>query len=81
MIRISGWTKNILTVEFRIFFYCCTVHFEIYTVHIPTNALFINLVKSFKFTLKYSIISLLLQSFDCWTFIIVIVAPCILKST
>ena len=30
------------------------MHFEIYTVHSPTNALFINLVKSFKFTLKYS---------------------------
>jgi len=35
------------------------VHFEIYVVHTPTNALFINLVKSFKFTLKYTIISLL----------------------
>ena len=40
-------------------FYRCTVHFEIYTVHSPTNALFINLVKSFKFTLKYTIISFL----------------------
>jgi len=40
-------------------FYLCTVHFEIYVVHSPTNALFINLVKSFKFTLKYTIISLL----------------------
>jgi len=39
-------------------FYRCTVHFEIYTDHIPTNALFINLVKSFKFALKYTIISL-----------------------
>jgi len=38
-------------------FYRCTVHFEIYVVHSPTNALFINLVKSFKFTLKYTIIS------------------------
>ena len=28
-------------------------------VHSPTNALFINLVKTFKFTLKYTIISLL----------------------
>jgi len=35
------------------------VHFEIYVVHSPTNTLFINLVKSFKFTLKYTIISLL----------------------
>jgi len=40
-------------------FYRCTVHFEIYVVHSPTNALFVNLVKSFKFTLKYTIISLL----------------------
>ena len=30
-----------------------------YAVHTPTNALFVNLVKSFKFTLKYTIISLL----------------------
>ena len=40
-------------------FYLCTVHFEIYVVHTPTNAVFINLVKSFKFTLKYTIMSLL----------------------
>jgi len=38
------------------------VHFEIYVVHSPTNALFINLVKSFKFALKFTIISLLLVS-------------------
>jgi len=30
-----------------------------YVAHSPTNALFINLVKSFKFTLKYTTISLL----------------------
>ena len=35
------------------------MHFEIYAVHTPTNALFMNLGKSFKFTLKYTIISLL----------------------
>ena len=35
------------------------MHFEIYAVHNPTNALFINLVRSFKFALKYTIISLL----------------------
>jgi len=35
------------------------VHFEIYVVHTPTNALFINLVKSFKFALKHTIILLL----------------------
>jgi len=40
-------------------FYLCTVHFEIYAVHSPTNALFINLVKTIKFTLKCTIISLL----------------------
>ena len=39
--------------------YRCTVQFEIYVVHTPTNVLFINLVKSFKFALKYTIISLL----------------------
>ena len=32
---------------------------RIHPVHTPTNALFINLVKSFKLTLKYTIISLL----------------------
>ena len=31
----------------------------VYIVHSPTNALFINSVKSFKFTLKYTIISFL----------------------
>jgi len=32
---------------------------KIYVVYTPTNVLFINLVKSIKFTLKYTIISLL----------------------
>ena len=40
-------------------FYRCTVHFEIYAVHKPTNALYVKLVKSSKFTLKYTIISLI----------------------
>ena len=31
------------------------MHFEIYAVHTPTTALFITLVKSFKFTLDYTI--------------------------
>jgi len=31
----------------------------IYAVHTPTNALFMNLLKSFKFALKYTIISLI----------------------
>jgi len=33
--------------------------YNMYIVHLPTNALLINLVKSFKFTLKYTIILLL----------------------
>ena len=33
-------------------FYRCTVHFDIYKVHTPTNALFIKLDKVLKFTLK-----------------------------
>ena len=33
--------------------------FGIYVVHSPTTALFINLVKRFKFTLKYTTVSLL----------------------
>jgi len=41
-----------------VFFYRCTAHFEIYVVHSSKNAIFINLVKSFKFALKYTIISL-----------------------
>jgi hypothetical protein len=41
------------------FLYRCNVHFEIYVVHSSKIALFINLAKSFKFTLKYTIISLL----------------------
>ena len=45
--------------DIHIHFYRCTIHFEIYVVHTPTDALFINLVKSFKFALKYTIISLL----------------------
>jgi len=43
----------------KVISYRCTVHFEIYAVHSPTNALFTNLVKSFKSSLKYTIISLL----------------------
>ena len=42
-----------------LFFYRRTIRFEIYVVHSPTIALFIDLVKSSKFTLKYTIISLL----------------------
>jgi len=62
------WVKSLLDFTlfwlnhkhtFNFFFYRCVMHFEIYVLHTPTNALFINLVESFKFTLKYTIISLL----------------------
>jgi len=62
------WVKSLLDFTlfrlnhnkiFSYFFYDCTVHFEIYVLHTTTNALFINLVNSFKFTLKYTVISLL----------------------
>jgi len=36
----------------QFFFYRCTVHFGIYKVHTPTNALFIKLDKVFKFCIK-----------------------------
>ena len=52
-------TTNLHESKILISFYRSTMHFEIYAVHTPTNALYINLVKSFKFTLKYIIISLL----------------------
>ena len=39
-----------------------TVHFEFYAVYTLRIALFINLVKSFKLTLKYTTISLLYVS-------------------
>jgi len=35
------WFRNL----YLPLFYRCTVHFEIYVFHTPTNALFINLVK------------------------------------
>jgi len=50
-----------VTKRFYYFFLSLHGDFEIYVVHSPTNALFINLVKSFKFTLKYTIISFLLH--------------------
>ena len=45
--------------EFMILLIVAPCIFEIYAVHTPTNALIINLVKSFKFPSKYKIISLL----------------------
>jgi len=36
-------------------FYIVTVHFDIYKVHTPTNALFIKLDKDLKFTLKITL--------------------------
>ena len=40
---------------FYLFFYFCTVRFDIYKVHTPTNALFIKLDKVLKFTLKITL--------------------------
>jgi len=45
--------------NFPLSFYCCTVHSKIYVVHTPTNALFIKPGKVLKFTLGYTLISLL----------------------
>jgi len=62
LFHAMGFQHNPLFKELIKFFFflnCCTVHFEIYPVHTPTNALFINLVKLLKFTLKYTVISLL----------------------
>jgi len=55
-VRCENRTKytKMLCAKTKICFF-----FYIYVVHSTTNALFINLVKSFKFTLKYTIISLL----------------------
>ena len=44
--------KKITLQDIAKFLICC-----IYPVHTPTNTLFINLVKSFKFTLKYTILT------------------------
>jgi len=42
------------------YFFCrCTLNVEICAVHSATKALFLILIKSFKFTLKYTIISLI----------------------
>jgi len=53
----TGPVLSMLVSDFPISTTCSTIKY--YVVHLPTNALFINLVKSFKFTLKYTIISLL----------------------
>jgi hypothetical protein len=52
----DGWQQQIQQI---IFFYRCTMHFDIYRVHSPTNALFIKLEKTLKFTLKFTLSSLL----------------------
>ena len=44
--------SNANFVIFFFNFYRCTVHFDIYKVHTPTNALFIKLDKVLKFTFK-----------------------------
>jgi len=51
------WNKNDILKYIHIIFIVAPCIFEINIVHSPTNALFVNLVKSFKFTLKYTIIS------------------------
>ena len=51
-LSLSQWFSKHINYTF----YGCTVHFEIYVVHTATDALFMDLVKSFKFTLKYTII-------------------------
>jgi len=51
--------KLILAVEidfiYEFFFYRCTVHFDIYKVHTPTNVLLIKFDKVLKFTLKVTL--------------------------
>ena len=42
-----------LVTETVIFFYRCTVHFNINKVHTPTSALFMKLDKVLKFTLIF----------------------------
>jgi len=48
-IRTHVWTQNITFMSnytcHTLFFNCCTVHFDIYKVHSPTNALCIKLDK------------------------------------
>ena len=43
------------SLQFFFNFYRCTVRFDIYKVHTPTNALFIKLDKVLKFTLKITL--------------------------
>jgi len=56
-------SKQHIEKNFFIFFNRCTLNFEIYAVYTPIYVLFINLVKSSKFTLKYTVISILHVSF------------------
>ena len=43
---------NRLLNELKLFLYRCTVHFDIYKVHTPTNALFIKPDNDFKIYIK-----------------------------
>ena len=45
-------------------FYRCTVHFDIYKVHSPTNALFIKLDKVLKFTKNHFYLLLHISVYD-----------------
>ena len=49
------WRRQITNNKGMHIFYCCTVHFDIYKVNTPTNALFIRLDKVLKFTLKITL--------------------------
>ena len=57
--RISKRYGLYLPTTFHLVIHFCSNINSIYVFHSPTNSLFINVVKSLKFTLKYTIISLL----------------------
>jgi len=46
------WADELLII---VFFNRCTVHFDIYKVHTPTNVHFIKLDRVLKFTLKITL--------------------------
>jgi len=50
MVKFRAYLKDCNVI--KNFFYRCTVHFDIYKLHTPTNALSIKLDKVLKFTLK-----------------------------
>ena len=54
-VKVWTFTKT-CTKMLSVYFYRCTVHFDIYKVHYPTNALCIKLDKILKFTLKTTLV-------------------------